>query len=127
MMFATWGSRHADQGRERVEEDAAEQGAPRHGGWPFEEIDVYGQQGRGEQDLDDRLVELVEELLPERLARQRRQAVAAELHAALDDLFCRQAGLGRVGELFLDVAERSHGLLGARKRAGASALTIICR
>ncbi len=51
----------------------------------LEQIDDHRQQGGGEQDLDDRLVELLEELLPERLARQRRQVVDAERLPALRD------------------------------------------
>src|SRR5207253_11118487 len=75
----------------------------------LEQIDEHLQQGRSEQDLDDRLVELLDELLPQRLARQRRQGVATVLLPTAGDRLARQPGVRRAGELRLDLLERSHG------------------
>ncbi len=49
-------------------------GRPAH----VEEVDDDFQERRGEQDLDDRLVELFEELLPNRFARKWREAIGPE-------------------------------------------------
>ena len=69
-----------------------------------EQLDHHRQKRRGQQDLDDRLVKLLEEFLPERLAGQRGEPVGAVLPAALRDLGVGQAALPALGELLEDVA-----------------------
>ena len=66
----------------------------------LEQIDDHGQQGGGEEDLDDRLVELLEELLPERLARQRRELVGAEFLLTALAFLSRQAAFTARGKRF---------------------------
>ena len=78
-------------------------------GLRLEQIDEHRQQGRGEQDLDDRLVELVEELLPQRLARQRRQPVGAEAPRLSGDRVGDRPFSAAVGQCVADLAERAHG------------------
>src|SRR5262245_60378569 len=78
-------------------------------GGSLEEIDDHRQQGRSQQQLDNRLVELFEELLPERLARQRRELIGAEELPAADDV-CAPQSLTEVAGVqpFLNLGDRPH-------------------
>src|SRR5262249_48455725 len=58
------------------------------------QIDDHRQERRRQENLDNGLVELFEELLPERLAPQRREMIAAIALAALSDLIGAKAGFG---------------------------------
>ena len=74
----------------------------------LEEVHDDLEERRGEEDLDDRLVELLEELLPQGLSGQRRQAVGAEALPALGHAFGREAVFHRGRELFQDVVKGAH-------------------
>ena len=74
-------------------------------GLGLEEIDDHAQKRRGQQDLDDRLVELLQELLPQRLARQGRQAVDAEPLPTLRDGLGGQPGVNGAWDLLEDGAD----------------------
>ena len=74
----------------------------------LEQIDDHRQKGGGEQDLDDRLVELLQEFLPDRLARQRSQSIGAEELPALGHGGAGQSLIRRTGQLLQDVGFKSH-------------------
>src|SRR5205085_10346627 len=61
-----------DQSGENAQRDSAHQPVG------LEQVNDHRQQGGGEQDLDDRLIEFLDEFLPKRLTRQGGELVDAE-------------------------------------------------
>src|SRR5262249_9193354 len=94
-----------DKDENADDEDKREE-PPRAGA--LNKIDNRLEEGAGEEDLKNRLVELAEKLLPNWLARERRQPVRAKSAQADVDFFMGQPAVARGRELLEDLAEGAH-------------------